>query len=422
MVVDRSLQRMQLRDLVVEEMEKHDLLFSPRRVDRISRCSEVEVVSKDKAGRLHTLYAQRCHDRACPICQQIKHKKAAMFLAKVDKEERAKVEEAIGKSITDEAWYKRYKFVTLSPFVSSFELRDMADKLSWLSREFTSTLNYYFRAEVKPIGYFRTFEITYDPIKGYHPHMHAILLYPCRAPYVDQVKVERSLYKALAKTEFLGTLSDGRLQETVSIDIRDCYKKDQQFAEFELTKYIAKVEDFDDLSAYVRLVHSWGRVPQFRASGCFSGMSSSKKLAPIIQNANCMESKPHNVEHSEVVVFYGHSKNRVGYLVRPDIGVQAARFFRRQDLRKFNTNMILSAEDEQRRFFAYPYAFWFDSGGFHVKELPPWTEQDENDYYRACRLNIAFGSDLGKSKRFRVAPKILSEKLGYEQVCLMELI
>lgn len=427
MVEDRSFDRMQLRDAVVEEMQNHEFLFSPRTVDAISRCSEVEVVSKTPDGRQHTLYAARCHHRACPICQQIKHRKYAAFLKKVDREQREFAEERIGKSMTDEAWYGHYKFITLSPFVSSFDLMDLADKLSWLSKTFTKNLRYYFNTKVgvAPLGYLRTFEITYDKDKGFHPHMHAILLYPERAPFVDQIEVERSLFKALQDTPYLGTLSDGRPQETVSVDIRDCYKKGGHFGEFELTKYIAKAEDFDDLSLYVRLAAAWGRVPQFRASGCFAGISQShKKQDAIIQNANCVEFTTYG---SECVVFYGSSQNRLAYLVRPEIAHQAASFFARERKAKFDRNYNGNVWNDHRRWawsnsLYKPLVFWFESDGLHVHRLPEWTGQDEEAYLNECRRSISFSPNLASSKLYRVVSKKLSEKLGFEQVCLMEII
>lgn len=424
MIKDTSLQRMEARDSVVSEMKKLPF-FSDKRIERVANCSSIEIKQRWKDGRIRTLYANHCHDRICPLCQKRYHQHAAAWLRDVDKAERKKAEELIGKSITDKAWYARYKFMTISPFVSSHDLSDMKEKLRWLCSEVSTRLNnYYFvkRVGVKPLGYFRSFEITYDKDKGFHPHIHCIYLYPERAPYVDQVEVERAVFKALLKTPFLGTLENGEPQTTVSLKITDCYKEDVHAAEFELTKYITKLEAFDDLEKYCRLSMHWHGIPQFRASGCFAGMKNKERYSSIVQNLHFASTNSQENFDFEVVAFYGKGKSRLAYQLRPDLGVQAAMFLRRQDLRKYNKRFTLSAEDEQRRFYGYPYAFWFDSGGLHVKELPPWTEYDENEYIRACRLNIFYKSDLGTSKKFRVSPKLISDKIGFEQVCLMELL
>lgn len=404
MIPDRSLLRMEQRDRVVEAMERNSVLFSPRLIERMSSCAEIEVFSRSADGRLRTLYAQRCQHRACPICQRYKHHKVASFLSRVDSEQRQIAEEAIGKSITDEAWYKRYKFVTLSPFVSSFNLDDLADKLSWLSQKFTQHLNYYFRGEVKPLGYFRTFEITYDPEKGFHPHMHAILLYPERSPYVDQIAVERSLYKCLKKSPYLGILSDGRIQETVSVDIRDGFKKEDSYSfEFELSKYITKVEDFEDLDVYVRLIHAWGRVPQFRASGCFSGMDKPKeKKEGIIQNANCTNSVLDDLDkNSEYIMFRTDSGKRRSYSLSRDSAIQISHLLRLKRLRRFNSLYGISVFDEHRRWasllFGEALVYWFDSGGdLHTKLLPMWTEKEENFFLSALKIGFIRSHKLSK--------------------------
>lgn len=427
MIKDTSLQRMEARDAVVSEMKKLPF-FSDKRIERVANCSSIEIKQRWKDGRIRTLYANHCHDRICPLCQKRYHQHAAAWLRDVDKVERKKAEELIGKPITDKAWYARYKFMTISPFVSSHDLTDMKDKLRWLCHEVSLINRYYFSkcTGVKPIGYFRSFEITYDKDKGFHPHIHCIYLYPERAPYVDQVEVERAVFKALSKTSFLGTLENGELQTTVSLKITDCYKKDVHGAEFELTKYMTKLEDYDDLEKYCRLSMHWHGTPQFRASGCFSGMKNKERYSSIVQNLHFASTNSPENDDFEVVAFYGRGVDRKAFICRPDLGVAAARFFRLQDLKKYQ-RAVLSAEDEQRRNaskqyrFYKPYAFWFDSGGLHVKELPLWTDLDENEYLRACRLNIVYKPDL-LSKRFRVLPRKVADKLGYEQVSLMELV
>lgn len=423
MIKDTSFKRMAARDAIVEQMRKMPH-FSDKRIDRVANCSSIEVKQRWKDGRIRTLYANHCHDRICPLCQKRRHQHAAAWLREVDRVERAKAEELIGKKITDQAWYQRYKFMTISPFVSSHDLTDLREKLQWLCHEVTDLNRYYFQAKVgvKPIGYFRSFEITYDKEKGFHPHIHCIYLYPERAPYVDEREVERAVFKALSKTSFLGRLSDGSVQSTVSLKITDCYKKDVHAAEFELTKYMTKVEVFDDLEKYCRLSLNWRGIPQFRASGVFKGMDLKDRYSSIVQNLHFTSTKSSDLLDSEVVAFYGSSKNRKAFVLDPIYGFCAAAYMRRQKLKQFQ-RQGLSVDDEIRRdsWLSSPsdnkiFAFWFDSGGLQVRELPPWNEELERQYINGVRCFSVPGFD--HSRKFRIASKKLTDKLGFEQLCL----
>lgn len=274
---------------------------NPHRIDRIQDCSSIEIARRTRDGRIHHMYANRCHDRLCPVCQQLRHKKAAAWLRDVDKVKRAELEERAGKRFTDEAWYKHYKFMTFSPFVSSHDLNYVWQCLQWGSKFIANGLAMYFNSatyvDVKPIGVWKSFEVTYDPEKGFHPHFHVIYLYPERAPFVDVGKLRKATIKAMAKE---GLLAPG--QETVSIDLRDCYKKNDCGAEFELTKYITKFDDYlDDPKLYCKLILGLGHLSQFRGSGCFKGWTSKERYEAIVQNAKSVQV---DIVSKEDVVFF----------------------------------------------------------------------------------------------------------------------
>lgn len=427
MIRDTSFKRMAARDAIVEQMRKMPH-FTDKRIERVANCSSIEVKQRWKDGRIRTLYANHCHDRICPLCQKRRHQHAAAWLREVDRVERAKAEELIGKKITDQAWYQRYKFMTISPFVSSHDLSDLREKLQWLCREVTEINNYYFKNKVgvKPIGYFRSFEITYDPVRGFHPHIHCIYLYSERAPFVDQREVERAVYKALKKSPFIGSLSDGSDQSTVSLKITDCYKKDVHAAEFELTKYMTKVEVFDDLEKYCRLSLNWRGIPQFRASGVFKGMDLKDRYSSIVQNLHFTSTKSQDLLDSEVVAFYGGYKTRKVFQLDPIHGFCAAAYMRRERLKQFQREG-LSVDDEIRRAYWYQsrtecniLAYWFDSGGLHTRELPPWSEDLERAYFKGdCNFSVCGSGSPGK---YRISSKKLSDKLGNEQLCMFRSI
>lgn len=351
------------RDLVFHGMRYGDLRhkFSPQASSLLETCSDIDLHFKNQAnGRTVHVYSNCCRHRCCPVCQSFKHARYSFWLRECCKKIRSEVDQELGRRQSDVEWWGRFKFITISPFVS-MPLEHVSESLSFIRCAFKNISKGKGGIEaLRADSVWNTAEVTYDRDTGlYHPHVHYLLYYNGKAPYIDddtKRDIEKRFLRKMRNFTYADgskinmTLSDGRPQDTVSID----YSAVDPDSSFELTKYMVKTDDFvpgglsmdriksdptlwdsaidaptDKLYGYIddylRLCLALKHVPHFASSGKLRFRKEDWKT--IIQNGNLTE----YVEDKQNVV------ELVMPVVVPSLGyklVYVSSFFHRSDIFK----------------------------------------------------------------------------------------
>lgn len=313
------------RDLVWCGMRYGELRnkFSAQASALMETCSDIDLHFKNQSnGRTVHVYSNCCRHRCCPVCQSFKHARYSYWLRECCKKLRREEEEKIGFRMSDADWWGRFKFITISPFVS-MDLKYVRESITCIRRWFAEISKGKGGISLlRTDSIWNTAEVTYDRDTGLcHPHVHYFLYYDGKAPYIDD-DTKRNIEKRFLRkmrnftyadgTKINMTLSDGRPQETVSID----YSAVDPDSCFELTKYMVKTDDFvpgglsmdriksdptlwdsaidaptDKLYGYIddylRLCLALKHVPHFASSGKLRFRKEDWKT--IIQNGNCTQ-------------------------------------------------------------------------------------------------------------------------------------
>lgn len=218
----RKVKNLKLTDISQDLINKQKIKMTKKTVDRIKDCSSyLEFLADSKLANYRLLGGIMCNNRFCPICSKNKAVKDSIAL----------------KVITKHLKYEQkrsFLFVTLTaPNVVGDVLNDEIIRYNLAFKKMIERK--LFKKFIK--GYLRKLEVTYNKkTNTYHPHLH-ILISVTSSYFNSGNYVKRDIW--------LKNWQDVMQDDSITqVDVRRLKDKNIDKSILELTKYVAKDNDY----------------------------------------------------------------------------------------------------------------------------------------------------------------------------------